>query len=84
MVRSFMIKTSKIMTLIAIQCSPQNIDLHLERIRLLEEKKDNKRLVLAKMMLLKYINIETHLDLYNKYFNELINVTFLDIDLLKL
>ena len=60
---------------IAIQCDPQNIDLHLQRIRLLDEKKDVKRLILAKMMLLKYLNVNTHSDLYNKYFHETLNVS---------
>jgi general transcription factor 3C polypeptide 3 (transcription factor C subunit 4) len=55
----------------AIQCDPKNIQLHIERIRLLEERKDFKRLVLAKLMLLKYVDIKTHRDIYNLYFNQL-------------
>ena len=57
----------------AIQCDPTNSQLHIERIRLLEEKKDHRLLVLAKLMLLKYVNINTDLAVYNKYFNQLMN-----------
>jgi tetratricopeptide (TPR) repeat protein len=55
----------------AIQCNPRNIDLHLERIRLLQDRNDTKRLTLAKMMLLKYVDIGDNIDVYNKHFNEL-------------
>lgn len=41
----------------AIQCDPKNIRLHVERIRVLEEKRDARRLMLAKLMLLKYIDV---------------------------
>ncbi|RNA00852.1 general transcription factor 3C polypeptide 3 [Brachionus plicatilis] len=57
----------------AIQCDPKNIQLHLERIKLLEDKKDLRRLVLAKLMLLKYVDVTHHLDVYENYFNQLIN-----------
>ena len=54
----------------AIQCDPQNINLHIERVKVLEEKNDQRRLILAKLMLLKYVDINTNLDIYNVYFNQ--------------
>ena len=57
----------------AIQCEPTNIDLHVEKVRFLEDQKDEKRLILAKITLLKYCNIQTNLDIYNKYFNQVMN-----------
>lgn len=57
----------------AIQCDPKNIQLHIERIRLLEDNKDQRRLILAKLMLLKYADVKTNLDVYEKYFNQVMN-----------
>lgn len=57
----------------AIQCDPKNIQLHIDRIRVLEEKRDHRRLILAKLMLLKYIDINTELDVYNIYFNQVMS-----------
>lgn len=57
----------------AIQCNPKNITLHVDRIRILEERNDQKRLILAKLMLLKYADIEADLEIYEKYFNQVIS-----------
>jgi tetratricopeptide (TPR) repeat protein len=57
----------------AIQCDPKNIKLHLDRISLLEEKKDIRRLLLAKLMLLKYVDVNTNFEVYQKFFNQVIN-----------
>ncbi|CAF0989946.1 unnamed protein product [Brachionus calyciflorus] len=57
----------------AIQCDPKNTQLHLERVKLLHEKKDMRRLVLAKLMLLKYVDIEKDYDVYETYFDQLMN-----------
>ncbi len=57
----------------AIQCDPKNIQLHVERIHVLEQKKDQRRLILAKLMLLKYIDIKTDLSIYNTYFKQVMN-----------
>ena len=57
----------------AIQCDPKNIQLQIERIRVLEEKKDNRRLILAKLMLLKYVEVDEQLDVYNVYFNQVMS-----------
>lgn len=64
----------------AIQCNPKNIQLHLERVRLLEEKKDTRRLILAKLMLLKYADVNTDLEVYEKYLNQLLNELNNDTD----
>lgn len=42
----------------AIQCDLKNVRLHVERIRVLEEKRDVRRLMVAKLMLLKYVNVD--------------------------
>jgi general transcription factor 3C polypeptide 3 (transcription factor C subunit 4) len=55
---------------LAIQSNPNNINLHKDRISFLESKKDFKRLIIAKLMLLKYLDVSKNLDDYNKYFNE--------------
>jgi len=39
----------------------------------LEQKKDQRRLILAKLMLLKYIDIKTDLSIYNTYFKQVMN-----------
>lgn len=72
----------------AIQCAPKNIRLHVERLNVLEGKKDTRRLMLAKLMLLKYVDVEqkpststsdaveSHTDglpIYQKYFDEVMN-----------
>ena len=57
----------------AIQCNPKNIQLHIERVRLLNERKDAKRLFLAKFMLLKYVDVNTQLDVYNDYFSQVMS-----------
>lgn len=57
----------------AIQTNPKNISLHVERIRILEEKNDTKRLILAKLMLLKYADVVNDFEVYDKYFNQVIN-----------
>jgi general transcription factor 3C polypeptide 3 (transcription factor C subunit 4) len=57
----------------AIQCNPKNIQMHIERIKILEERKDARRLLLAKLMLLKYTNIDADVEIYNKYFNQVMN-----------
>lgn len=57
----------------AIQCDPKNIQLHLERIKILEDKKDLRRLILAKLMLLKYVDVNQYLDVYENYFGQLMN-----------
>lgn len=67
----------------AIQCDIKNVRLHVERIRVLEGKKDARRLMLAKLMLLKYVDVEqadgdfevdgelqTPLAVYRKYFED--------------
>ena len=57
----------------AIQCDPQNISLQIERIKILEEKSDDKRVLNAKLMLLRCCSIEKDLDVYNKYFDEVMD-----------
>jgi hypothetical protein len=57
----------------AIQTNLKNIQLHIERIKILKDRNDVRKLVLAKIMLLKYVDINTDLDIYNTYFNELMN-----------
>ena len=57
----------------AIQCNPKNIKLHLDRISLLEDNKDVRRLILAKLMLLKYVDVNENLDVYQKFFNQVLN-----------
>jgi tetratricopeptide (TPR) repeat protein len=57
----------------AIQCNPKNIKLHLDRISLLEEKKDARRLILAKLMLLKYVDVNTNLEVYQKFFEQVMH-----------
>jgi hypothetical protein len=65
----------------AIQCSPAtHIELHEQRIKILEEQNDSKRLILAKLMLLKYVNIDVDLDIYNKYFNQVMAELSSDAD----
>ena len=64
----------------AIQANPRNIDLHIERIKLLAERRDTRRLVLAKIMLLKYVDVSVDLHVYNKYFNELMRELNNDTD----
>lgn len=67
----------------AIQCDPKNIQLHIERIKLLENKKDQRRLILAKLMLLKYVDVnasQSNMDVYNQHFNQLINELNDDLD----
>lgn len=54
----------------AIQCDPKNIRLHVERVRVLMEKRDARRLMLAKLMLLKYVDVEKDNDIYERYFGE--------------
>lgn len=56
----------------AIQCDPKNIKLHLDRISLLEERTDVRRLMLAKLMLLKYVDVAVHADIYQKFFAQVI------------
>lgn len=60
----------------AIQCNPFNIDLHLARIKFIEEKQDTKNLVLAKIMLLKYLDVNSQSELYERIFKETLNVSF--------
>lgn len=67
----------------AIQCEPKNVQLHIERIRVLEEKKDQRRLILAKLMLLKYVDIHKELDIYNSYFNQVMSELNNDSDISK-
>jgi tetratricopeptide (TPR) repeat protein len=57
----------------AIQCNPKNIQLHVERIRLLKERKDAKRLFLARLMLLRYVDINTSLNVYNEHFEQIMS-----------
>jgi tetratricopeptide (TPR) repeat protein len=57
----------------AIQCNPKNIELHVERIRLLKERKDTKRLFLARLMLLRYVDINTSLNVYNEHFQQIMS-----------
>ena len=57
----------------AIQCNPKNIQLHVERIRLLKERKDTKRLFLARLMLLRYVDINTNLSVYNEHFEQIMS-----------
>lgn len=69
----------------AIQCDLTNVRLHLGRIRVLEEKSDTRRLMLAKLMLLKYVDVNSEalvdtgsgfldgLAIYQKYFDELMS-----------
>lgn len=57
----------------AIQCDPKNIELHVQRIRLLQEKKDSRRLILAKLMLLKYADVVENAQVYETYFNQVMN-----------
>ena len=54
----------------AIQCDPKNIELHVQRVRLLQEKKDARRLILAKLMLLKYADAVENAEIYETYFNQ--------------
>ena len=54
----------------AIQCNPKNIQLHIERVRLLKERKDMKKLFLARLMLLKYVDIVGNVSVYNEHFEQ--------------
>ncbi len=67
----------------AIQCDPKNIQLHVERVRVLEEKKDQRRLILAKLMLLKYVDISTDLSVYKTFFNQVMSELNSDSDISK-
>ena len=67
----------------AIQCDPKNIQLQIERIRVLDEKKDHRRLILAKLMLLKYVEVDEQLDVYNEYFNQVMSELNDDTDISK-
>ena len=55
----------------AISCDPKNIQLHIERVRLLKERKDVKRLFLARLMLLRYVDIQTSINIYNEHFEQI-------------
>jgi general transcription factor 3C polypeptide 3 (transcription factor C subunit 4) len=60
----------------AIQCNPFNIEIHLARIKFIEEKQDVKNLILAKIMLLKYLDVNLQYELYEKIFTETLSVSF--------
>ena len=57
----------------AIQCDPKNMQLHIERVRLLKERRDTKRLFLARLMLLRYVDVNTSLGVYNEHFEQIMS-----------